>query len=166
MNICYQKIASPIGAIYIVADSSYLRAIVFACNWEKTMKTWGDIRFESNDIIQQTRTQLGEYFALERTEFDLPLIFTGTEFQQQTWQALLAVPYGETRSYSERAHLIGHPKAVRAVGRTNGLNPLPILVPCHRIIGKSGQLTGYAGGLDIKRFLLQLESNRGSRTIE
>ena len=101
--------------------------------------------------------QLQEYFAGKRTEFDLPLSFSGTEFQQQTWRALLTIPYGETRSYSEQAHLIGNPRAVRAVGRTNGLNPIGIVVPCHRVIGKSGELTGYAGGLDKKRFLLDLE---------
>lgn len=160
MKICYQKIPSPIGSIYLVADSRYLRAIVFACNWEKTMKAWGDIALEENDIIRQTQIQLGEYFALKRTEFGLPLHFTGTEFQQQTWQALLTIPYAETRSYSDQAHLIGRPKAVRAVGRTNGLNPIPIVVPCHRVVGKSGKLTGYAGGLEIKRFLLQLESKK------
>lgn len=160
MKICYQKISSPIGQIYIVADSTYLRAITFDCNWEKTMKTWTDMALEGNDVIQQTQSQLEEYFALERTEFDLPIAFTGTKFQQQTWRSLLSIPYGETRSYSEQAHLIGNPKAVRAVGRTNGLNPLPIVVPCHRVIGKSGILTGYAGGLDIKRFLLQLEGNK------
>ena len=158
MKICYQKKPSPIGEIYIVADTKHLRAIVFACSWEKTVKTWGDITFEDNDIIKQTQIQLAEYFALERTEFDLPLTFYGTEFQQKTWQALLTIPYGETRSYSEQAHLIGCPKAVRAVGRTNGLNPIPVVVPCHRVIGKSGKLTGYASGLDIKRFLLNLES--------
>ena len=160
MKICYQKISSPIGQICLVADSSYLRAITFACNWERTMKAWGGITLEGNDVIEQTQTQLGEYFALERTEFDLPIAFTGTKFQQQTWRALLSIPYGEIRSYSEQAHLIGNPKAVRAVGRTNGLNPIPIVVPCHRVIGKSGKLSGYAGGLDIKRFLLQLESNK------
>ncbi|MCD6581129.1 MAG: methylated-DNA--[protein]-cysteine S-methyltransferase [Desulfuromusa sp.] len=160
MKICYQKIASPIGQLYLVADSRYLRAIIFACNWERTMKAWGGIMLEGNDVIQQTQTQLGEYFALERTEFDLPIAFTGTKFQQQTWRALLSIPYGETRSYSEQAYLIGNSKAVRAVGRTNGLNPIPIVVPCHRVIGKTGKLTGYAGGLDMKRFLLQLESNK------
>ncbi len=160
MKICYQQISSPIGLIYLVADSRYLRAIVFACNWGKTMKVWGDIALEENDIICQTQIQLGEYFALKRTEFDLPLLFTGTEFQQQAWQALLTIPYGETRSYSEQACLIDRPKAVRAVGRTNGLNPIPVVVPCHRVVGKSGKLTGYAGGLEIKRFLLQLESKK------
>lgn len=158
MKTCYQKISSPVGPIYIVADNSYLRAITFAVNWKKETKAMGDAVREDNEIIKQTQDQLREYFAQERTDFDLPLHLNGTEFQRQTWQALLTIPYGETRSYSEQAQLIGNPRAVRAVGRTNGLNPIAIVVPCHRVIGKSGKLTGYAGGLDIKKFLLDLES--------
>jgi len=119
-----------------------------------------DIKCESNEIIDSTRIQLQEYFAGERTEFNLPITFDGTEFQKRTWRALLSIPYGQTRSYSEQAILIGNPKAVRAVGRTNGLNPIGIVVPCHRVIGKSGKLTGYAGGLDVKKFLLDLEEGR------
>ncbi len=157
MKIFYQKIPSPIGDIYIAADNKNLRYISFANSWEKIKQKLDCIHNESNDIIRQTQNQLQEYFAKERSEFDLPLAFSGTEFQKQTWQALLTIPYGETRSYSDQAHLIGNPKAVRAVGRTNGLNPIPIVVPCHRVIGKSGKLTGYAGGLDIKKFLLDLE---------
>ena len=160
MTMYHQKFSSIIGWIHIVADNNSLRAITFDCNWEVVSKTQGDIKPEHNLITEQTQSQLQEYFAGERTKFDLPITFSGTEFQQQTWQALLTIPYGETRSYSEQAHLIGNPKAVRAVGRTNGLNPIPIVVPCHRVIGKSGKLTGYAGGLNIKKFLLQLESNK------
>jgi methylated-DNA-[protein]-cysteine S-methyltransferase len=159
MKTCYQKNSSPIGTIYIVADNTYLRVITFAGNWKSVKNALGDINYERNEIIKQTQIQLQEYFAKKRTAFDLPIAFSGTEFQQHTWQALLTIPYGETRSYSEQAHLIGNPKAVRAVARTNGLNPIPIVVPCHRIIGKSGKLTGFAGGLDIKKFLLTLEGN-------
>jgi methylated-DNA-[protein]-cysteine S-methyltransferase len=159
MKTCYQEFPSPIGPIYIVADSRSLRAITFGGNWKSLKKALGNISRESNDIIRQTHIQLQEYFAKKRTTFDLPIRFNGTEFQQQTWKALLTIPYGETRSYSEQAHIIGNPKAVRAVGRTNGLNPIPIIVPCHRVIGKSGELTGFAGGLDIKKFLLILEGN-------
>ena len=120
----------------------------------------GQVKFERNEIIEQTHAQLQEYLAGERSEFDLPIALFGTEFQKQTWQALLEIPYGETRSYSDQANLIGRPKAVRAVGRTNGQNPISIVVPCHRVVGKSGKLTGYAGGLDTKRFLLDLESGK------
>jgi len=155
-----QTIASPAGSIFIAADNKYLRAITFNRNQEKIRRQLRGFknRDESNAIIDQTHQQLLEYFAGSRTEFDLPLTFSGTEFQKQTWRALLTIPYGETRSYSEQAELIGNPKAVRAVGRTNGLNPIGIVVPCHRVIGKSGKLTGYAGGLDKKKFLLNLES--------
>jgi len=157
MKICYQKTPSPVGDIYIVADNNHLQALTFACNWETEKKRMGELSCDSNDIIKETQTQLKEYFAMERTVFDLPIKFSGTEFQQKTWQALLTIPYGETRSYSEQARLIDNPKAVRAVGRTNGLNPIAIVAPCHRVIGKSGKLTGYGGGLDIKKFLLDLE---------
>ncbi|WP_068776936.1 methylated-DNA--[protein]-cysteine S-methyltransferase [Paenibacillus sp. FJAT-26967] len=101
--------------------------------------------------------QLDEYFAGRRKEFDLPIDLRGTEFQRRVWTALLKVPYGETASYKDIAESIGAPKAVRAVGGANNRNPVPILVPCHRIIGASGQLVGYAGGLNIKTTLLQLE---------
>jgi methylated-DNA-[protein]-cysteine S-methyltransferase len=159
MKTCYQKISSPIGPIYIVADNNHLRSITFNDNWENIKKALGNINHESNEIIKQTETQLQEYFAKKRTEFDLPISFNGTKFQQNTWKILLTIPYGETRSYSEQARLINNPKAVRAVGRTNGLNPISIVVPCHRVVGKSGKLTGFAGGLDIKKFLLNLEGN-------
>ncbi len=159
MPTCYQKITSPIGSIFIAANNVSLRAITFDRNEEIIRKTLSAFKEKSNPIIEQAHTQLNEYFAGLRTEFDLPIIFKGTAFQQQTWNALLSIPYGETRSYSEQAQLIGNPKAVRAVGRTNGLNPIGIVVPCHRVIGKSGKLTGYAGGLDKKQFLLRLESN-------
>lgn len=119
-----------------------------------------DIKNESNAITDNTRIQLLEYFAGTRKDFDLPIALHGTEFQQRAWHALLTIPYGETRSYSEQAILTGNPNAVRAVGRTNGLNPIGIVVPCHRVIGKSGKLTGYAAGLEVKRFLLDLERAR------
>jgi methylated-DNA-[protein]-cysteine S-methyltransferase len=158
MKIYYQIVSSPIGDLYIAADTLNLRTVVFKNEWEAIKAKLGEVHNESNSLIQKTQTQLREYFAKERTEFDLPVAFSGTPFQKKTWQALLTIPYGETRSYSYQAKLIGNPKAVRAVGRTNGLNPIAIVVPCHRVIGKSGKLTGYAGGLDKKEFLLKLES--------
>ncbi len=163
MTKYYQTFSSPIGRIHIIADNTSLRSITFDCNWQAVNKTAGDIKPEHNGITEQTLSQLQEYFAGKRTAFDLPIGFRGTEFQQQAWQALLSIPYGETRSYSEQARLIGNPKAVRAVGRANGMNPIAIVVPCHRVIGKSGKLTGYAGGLDIKFFLLDLESQVNPR---
>ncbi len=155
----YRKISSPIGQIYITADNNHLLTITFADTWQDVADSEDECIVGSNPIIQQTERQLWEYFALRRTTFDLPITLTGTEFQHKTWQFLLGIPYGETRSYSQQARAIGHPKAVRAVGRANGLNPIAIVVPCHRVIGKSGRLTGYAGGLARKKFLLALERN-------
>ena len=103
------------------------------------------------------RRQLGEYFAGERTAFELPLAPAGTPFQRIVWDALLAIPYGETRSYGELAAAVGKPGAARAVGRANHDNPIGVVIPCHRVIGAGGSLTGYAGGLDRKRYLLELE---------
>lgn len=110
------------------------------------------------DILKVAAEQLDEYFGGERQNFDVPLSVKGTDFQKKVWQALLAIPYGQTRCYSEVAAMVGNPKASRAVGMANHHNPLMILVPCHRVVGKDGSLTGYAGGLDVKRYLLNLES--------
>lgn len=101
--------------------------------------------------------QIEAYFAGERFSFDVPLAPEGTSFQQAVWQALCTIPYGKTCSYADIANILGKPKAVRAVGAANGRNPIPIIIPCHRVIGSNGRLTGYAGGLDIKEYLLQLE---------
>ncbi len=113
---------------------------------------------ESNPFLRQAAEQLRAYFAGELREFDLPLDMQGTEFQRRVWNELLHIPYGETRSYSFVANTIGAPKAVRAVGAANGQNPIPIVVPCHRVIGAGGSLVGYGGGLPLKRFLLDLEA--------
>ena len=158
MTIFYQKMKTALGDIHIAADESNLLAVTYASsNWQRIKKGLGDVRNSENAITQATAKQLKEYFAKKRTEFNLPITLNGTDFQKQTWQALLTIPYGETRSYSEQAALIGRPKAVRAVGGTNGLNPIGIIVPCHRVIGKSGKLSGYAGGIKVKEFLLRLE---------
>jgi methylated-DNA-[protein]-cysteine S-methyltransferase len=111
-----------------------------------------------NALLEETARQLQRYFAGEAREFDLPLDMQGTEFQKRVWRELLAIPYGETRGYGELAAAMGAPKAVRAVGAANGANPIPIVVPCHRVIGASGKLVGYGGGLELKRRLLELEN--------
>ena len=108
-------------------------------------------------LIKEAARQLDEYFAGKRTAFDLPLSFDGTEFQTSVWNALLTIEYGETRSYKDIAAQIGRPRAVRAVGSANHHNPIAIIVPCHRVIGHDGSLTGYGGGLHVKQFLLDLE---------
>ena len=117
-------------------------------------------RGEETPLLRAAREELLAYFAGERRAFDLPLDPAGTDFQRAVWEALGAISYGETRTYGEIAAAVGRPKAVRAVGQANHVNPLPIFIPCHRVVGKNGALTGYAGGLDLKRALLALESGK------
>lgn len=158
MTTCFQPLPSPLGTLYLAADGHAVRALAFADNWPRIRTTLGDVQECSNGLLRLAAMQLGEYFAGGRREFDLPLHLDGTEFQRRTWQVLRGIPYGETRHYSAQAALLGQPAAVRAVGRTNGLNPISIIIPCHRVIAKSGKLAGYAGGLDAKHYLLQLEA--------
>ncbi len=155
----YQKYLSPVGTIVIVANHQFLKKIVFAGNWGSVLQKAGPLPRGDNTIISRTRTQLQEYFRAERTHFNLPLSFRGTEFQQLAWETLLTIPYGKTHSYQEQAKLMGRVKAVRAVGSANGANPLPIVIPCHRVIGKSGKISGFTGGPEIKKFLLLLEGH-------
>ena len=147
----YSRIGTPVGPLLLVVSERGLVALEFGnrevrADWiESPAKTARDAR------------QLEEYFAGHRRQFDLALDFRGTEFQKRCWQELLKIPYGETCSYAAIARAIGNPRAVRAVGLANGQNPIPIIVPCHRVIGSDGSLTGYGGGLEIKRKLLELE---------
>jgi methylated-DNA-[protein]-cysteine S-methyltransferase len=151
----YQILETPIGALRLVSDGQHLAAIEFEGN-----HTIDGSDCETTDsVLQACATQLREYFAGRRTRFDLPLAPRGTDFQRAVWKALKAIPYGELRSYAEIARAIGKPRAVRAVGAANGRNPLPIVVPCHRVVGSDGSLTGFAGGLEIKRRLLVLEGS-------
>jgi len=119
-------------------------------------------RNDANAVLADAGTQLREYFAGVRRQFDLPLDPQGTAFQRQVWKALAAIPYGATRTYREIAEAVGSPRAVRAVGAANGRNMLPIVVPCHRVIGADGRLVGYAGGLDVKKLLLELEARQAA----
>jgi methylated-DNA-[protein]-cysteine S-methyltransferase len=120
---------------------------------------------EPGSVLFKTVEQLGEYFAGDRTVFDLPLAPTGTPFQLEAWEALRRIPFGETRSYSGQAAIIGKPTAVRAIGAANGRNPISIVVPCHRVIGANGSLTGFAGGLEAKRWLLDHERRVSGITL-
>lgn len=141
---------SPIGGLRLHASAGLLTAIEFGA----------EVRGERvpDPVLDATETQLVEYFAGERKEFDLPLANDGTEFQQKVWGELRRLPYGETASYSEIAARLGYePVVSRAVGAANGANPIPIIVPCHRVIGSNGTLTGYAGGIERKQILLDLE---------
>lgn len=148
---------SPVGLLTLVASDVGLVAILWPEDTPDRVRL--DVAREdaSHAVLQLTIAQLEEYFAGSRREFFIPLDMRGTEFQKQVWEQLLAIPYGTTRSYGELASRLGKPSASRAVGAANGRNPLSIVVPCHRVIGSSGALTGFAGGLEAKRTLLMLE---------
>lgn len=158
MSFVYKWIDSPVGQLKLVARGDGLAAIL----WEKDdpdRVTLGPMEEAPDDpVLVETERQLAEFFRSERKKFTVKLAFAGTEFQKLVWEALLTIPHGETRSYSDIARQIGRPKAVRAVGAANGRNPISIIAPCHRVIGASGSLTGFAGGLEVKRRLLALES--------
>ncbi|MFP3926071.1 methylated-DNA--[protein]-cysteine S-methyltransferase [Pseudomonas sp. W5-36] len=157
MIFTYRFIDSPVGQLKLIAKGPRLAAVLWE-NDRPNRVLLGPMSEDANsDILDRTERQLGEYFAGRRQRFDLELEFHGTAFQQKVWQALLNIPFGETRSYLDIAVQIGNPAAVRAVGAANGKNPISIIAPCHRVIGSSGALTGFAGGLDAKHLLLTLE---------
>ncbi|OMC45638.1 cysteine methyltransferase [Mycobacterium sp. IS-2888] len=160
--ISYRTIDSPIGPLTLAGHGSALTNLrMVDQTYEPKRTDWSADPKAFNDAVDQ----LGAYFAGELTDFDLELDLRGSEFQQRVWKALLTIPYGETRSYGEIAEQIGAPGAARAVGLANGHNPIAIVVPCHRVIGASGSLTGYGGGLDRKRTLLELEKRRTSANL-
>ena len=150
MNVQYLE--TPIGTLRLVSNGRQLTAIEFDGQYG------ADEGQEVRDaVLAACADQLTDYFAARRQTFDLPLAASGTQFQRSVWDALARIPYGELRSYGDIARSIGNPAAVRAVGAANGRNPLPIVVPCHRVIGSNGALTGFGGGLEIKSYLLELE---------
>jgi methylated-DNA-[protein]-cysteine S-methyltransferase len=151
----YRWVESPLGRLLIAGDGEGLRSIAFDREGRRCTPESDWIR--DDGLLVDPASQLEAYFAGRLVRFDLDLAPTGTEFQLAVWKALEAIPYGETVSYGEIATRIGKPTAVRAVGTANGANPLPIVIPCHRVIGKDGSLTGYGGGLDLKASLLELE---------
>ncbi len=146
-------LASPLGTLKLVSAAGCLVRIEFP----GAQREDAGRESTSDPALRACGEQLSAYFAGRRKAFELPLAAHGTEFQHSVWQALQAIPYGELRSYRDIAESIGRPRAVRAVGAANGRNPLPIVVPCHRVIGSDGSLTGFAGGLEAKRCLLELE---------
>ncbi len=156
--IYYASMPSPIGVLHLLATDQCLIEVVFEKGWAQYSKG-KSFTPKKNEILKLTIQELKDYFSGKLKKFTIPLDFKGTEFQVKTWKALLTIPYGETVSYSEQAKRIQKPKAVRFVGTTNGKNPIPVIVPCHRVIGKNGSLTGYGGGLSIKKYLLELESS-------
>ena len=145
---------TPIGPLLIAENRSGVSAIIFNANSYSIPNSWNRVEHLSTEVM----TQLQQYFDGERYDFDLPLAPEGTLFQLEVWRALEEIPYGETISYLDVAKRIGKPAAVRAVGAANGANPIPIVIPCHRVIGHNGKLTGYGGGLEKKQYLLSMES--------
>jgi methylated-DNA-[protein]-cysteine S-methyltransferase len=152
-----KTVESPVGALTLVASDAGLAAILWPNDDPQRVRLGARAESAVHPVLRDAASQLGEYFAGTRTEFALPLDFVGTEFQRSVWRALLTIPYGETRSYGDIARQIGRPAAVRAVGAANGRNPISIVAPCHRVIGANGKLTGFAGGLETKAYLLALE---------
>jgi methylated-DNA-[protein]-cysteine S-methyltransferase len=157
-QILYTRIASPIGELLLTGDGDSLSGLYMqegrrpkriAASWTESAAPFADVR-----------AQLQEYFAGERTTFDVPLAPAGAPFELEVWRALEGIPYGETVSYGEIARRVGQPGAARAVGTANGRNPIAVIVPCHRVIGADGSLTGFGGGLERKRLLLELEQGQ------
>jgi methylated-DNA-[protein]-cysteine S-methyltransferase len=154
-----RELASPVGALTLVASEAGLRAILWAGDDPVRAGLAGaTLTPGRSDVLDEVALQVGEYFARIRTSFDLPLDLQGTSFQVEAWKALAAIPYGETRTYAEQAARLGRPNATRAIGAANGRNPISIVLPCHRVVGSDGSLTGFADGLETKAALLAFEA--------
>ena len=156
MTIHYVRIDSPVGPLLLAASDAGMHTIEFQDAKHPVKRSDGWLE-SGHPLLRRAEEQLGEYFAGRRRSFDLPLAPLGTPFQRKVWEALAAIPYGTTASYGQLAARVGRPSASRAVGAANGRNPLPIVLPCHRVIGANGALTGFGGGLPTKQFLLRLE---------
>lgn len=161
MKLSFMEMPSPVGVLKLVATDTALVAVLWENEDPKRVRLAELIENTQHPILLETQKQLNEYFKGKRQQFDLPLDFEGTEFQQKVWQALLTIPFGETRSYKEIAEQVGNVKAVRAVGAANGKNPISIIAPCHRVVGANGKLVGFAGGLENKDILLKIERSLG-----
>lgn len=160
MKLSFMQMASPVGTLKLVANDTALVAVLWENENPKRLRLAELIEQVNHPILLATQKQLTEYFAGTRQQFDLPLDFEGTEFQKKVWQALLTIPFGETRSYRDIAEQVGNVKAVRAVGAANGKNPISIIAPCHRVVGANGKLVGFAGGLENKEILLKIEQSQ------
>jgi methylated-DNA-[protein]-cysteine S-methyltransferase len=158
MSLVYKLIGSPIGKLKLVASDKGLVAILWENDRPRRVRLSELVEDQLDPLLVETERQIDEYFAGKRKAFSISLDMRGTRFQKDVWEALLAIPFGETRSYGQLAKQLGNPAATRAVGAANGRNPVSIIVPCHRVIGSSGELTGFAGGLDVKAYLLSLET--------
>jgi methylated-DNA-[protein]-cysteine S-methyltransferase len=158
MTLAHKDIASPVGTLRLVASDTGLVAILWPNERPGRVPLGPTVEDAGHPILARAAMQVDGYFAGKLRAFDVPLDFRGTDFQRSVWQALLTIPFGETRSYAQIADQIGRPTASRAVGAANGRNPVSIIAPCHRVIGANGALTGFAGGLEAKRLLLDLEA--------
>ena len=157
MSLVYKIMKSPVGKLKLVASDKGLVAILWENDSPRRVRLSELVPSEQHPVLVEAERQLGEYFAGSRKTFSIALDMRGTPFQKNVWEALLAIPFGETRSYGQLAKQLGNPHATRAVGAANGRNPVSIIVPCHRVIGSSGKHTGFAGGLETKAHLLSLE---------
>jgi methylated-DNA-[protein]-cysteine S-methyltransferase len=160
MNFAYKIIDSPVGKLKLVASDKGLAGVLWERENTRPVPLSEAVEDKQHPVLVETEQQLGEYFAGKRKTFSIALDMQGTRFQKDVWEALLAIPFGETRSYGQIAKQLGNPRATRAVGAANGRNPVSIIVPCHRVIGSSGKLTGFGGGLETKAHLLSLEDVR------
>ena len=160
MTYVYTKMPSPVGELTLIASDTGLTAILWPNDPPSRVPARDPVEADDHPILAEAKSQLTAYFAGELKVFTVPLDMIGTDFQKNVWTALLTIPHGETRSYADIARQIGRPTATRAVGAANGRNPLSIIAPCHRVIGKNGSLTGFAGGLQAKEMLLALEGRR------
>lgn len=160
MGLFFKFVQSPLGRLKLVASSKGLVAILWENDGPERVPLSDLVEDPNHPILLEAEHQLGEYLSGKRREFSITLDVRGTAFQKDVWEALLRIPFGETRTYGELARQIGRPEANRAVGAANGRNPLSIIVPCHRVIGASGKLVGFAGGLEVKARLLDLESEQ------
>jgi methylated-DNA-[protein]-cysteine S-methyltransferase len=158
MSYVCKFMPSPVGKLKLVGSDKGLAAILWENDDPRRVRVRAEVEDKHHPVLLETERQLAEYFEGKRRSFSLKLDPIGTKFQNDVWQALLAIPFGETRSYGQLAKQLGNPQASRAVGAANGKNPISIVVPCHRVIGSSGKLTGFAGGLRAKAHLLELES--------
>lgn len=165
----YDEMMSPVGTLTIVATVEGLHAVLWDNdrenpNCEKIIRNLH--RSKDEKVIIKTKKQLTEYFQGKRSVFDLPLILNGTDFQIKAWKQLLTIPYSQTVTYGEQAEKIGNKNKARAVGLANGMNPISIIIPCHRVIGNNGKLVGFGGGLDRKAYLLAFEKTTGKKSIQ
>ncbi|MEM7313087.1 MAG: methylated-DNA--[protein]-cysteine S-methyltransferase [Planctomycetota bacterium] len=156
-----EKVASPIGDLVVIGNDDGVHMVLWKEQPNEEPYVSRLTKFpkaKTGSPVKQAGKELKEYFRGKRETFDVPVVLRGTDFQQKAWKALQKIPYGKTRTYQQQAVKVGGPEKARAVGMANGKNPIPIIVPCHRVIGKDGSLTGFGGGLETKRYLLELES--------